>query len=826
MSQFEHRLQQSDNGSGCHPTFNLEPLTTVVFQTKAAAADDRPTRVMHRPNRMQISLPELALMAGMAGVIVVGWVALTLAQLGRLTPTSVVVVLGAAASIIVVLALTRPMRIPHSAARITHYAIRITRHTVRALTWTWHDVALAALLLITAILYTPPADYAPAILDAGWYTNTGALIARTGRLTIRPPELENLSPADRRLFIRTYRDHNASMPRFPDRRDLGFYNLTFAVDLGRDGAVVPYHPPFTSVWIAILRLIGGPALGAYAAPLFGLLFVLAVYAAGRALLGPNVGLVAALLTALSPPTVYYARTPFAELLCGALIWAGVYALARYGTVSGRRPNAPSPHFPGSLTPRPPGTSRTVSQHTALSSTLRDRATVSPYPRSSSPLLLFAGLAFGTALLVKIESFLLLPPIALFWLIWLRRRWATRREFAVFLMPFGTLLSHAALLYLTLLRPYTVLNGYGIWAMLVRAFSRPETWIFLTALYVASMGILVAVQRRWLTPLAQFWERAQPAAGLMVLASAGLVLLFVWPASQANTPSTWSSLATLGLFLTPLGLCLGIIGLSTLVADDLNRRTMFLVLLISTAGLATLLMPAISSDVSSLYTIRRQLPVVVPTLLLLTSYVTLRWAGLADGDRQSSQQLPRWRRVLVILILVLLLMNFLDTLRPLIKHQELAGSSVFTAELAQSFGPDDIVLFESADRGAHVGRFAAPLWAEHGVSAMVLSSTYPPQDRLADTIQHWQGQGRQVYFVSQSQPPPLILPNFAWTLIDTEYWAGSTIAARLSFPPETWTIQVPFYIYEPEALSRRVLEAPPACASAEQAERKACQARSP
>ena len=144
---------------------------------------------------------------------------------------------------------------------------------------------------------------------------------------------------------------------------------------------------------------------------------------------------------------------------------------------------------------------------------------------------------------------------------------------------------------------------------------------------------------------------------------------------------------------------------------------------------------------------------------------------------------------------LLAINFLHTSRQLLQEQELAGSSDFVAQLASDFNSTDIVLFESVDRGAHVGRFAAPLWARHGISAMLLSSTYPPQARLQALIDRWQAEGRRVYFLSQSQPPPFSLPTAKWTLVDERMWAGATLAAKMTFPPETWIVEVPFYVYE-------------------------------
>jgi hypothetical protein len=115
-----------------------------------------------------------------------------------------------------------------------------------------------------------------------------------------------------------------------------------------------------------------------------------------------------------------------------------------------------------------------------------------------------------------------------------------------------------------------------------------------------------------------------------------------------------------------------------------------------------------------------------------------------------------------------------------------------ARLAQRFDATDVVLFESTDRGSHVGRFAAPLWAEHDVAALQLSTTHPPLRQLALAVQHWRAEGLRVYYVTQSSAPDL--PDARWQLVAREEWAGRTVAATLAFPPETWMLPITFNIY--------------------------------
>lgn len=700
-----------------------------------------------------LAVAEWGLIVGITATTTVGCVALILAYFGALTRINLLLGL---ASLLIPAAYFVP-RWPHGAMAARTSA-------------SWHDAGLVLILIVAGFLYTPPADYAPAFLDAGWYTNTAALVARTGGLEAQPAALQDLPPERRRLFIRTYDDLQRSIPRFPDRTDLGFFNQVFAVDLSADGVVAPYHPPFLATWIAAARLVSGSHLATYLPAIFGLLFVLAVYAASRSIFDANVGLLTATLITLSPAVVYYARTPFAEPLLGACMWAGTWALSRYAAASHLKP--------------------------------------------SSALLGVAGLALGASLLIKLEAFLVIVPVGLFWLVWHAQGRATRRQFVSFAVPFGALLGLSLFLAGTVTRPYTILNGYGVWHLLTVTLHSPTAWVAVPAVSAAAVGLLAilasptlaAPDRAKPTPtgsvpripggqpaLARLLRpsaSAREVLALVPLAGAGALLVVAWLSGGGSAPATWSSLVALVLFATPLGAALALIGLSRLVAFGYDRHMAFAALLCVTVGGATVLMPAVSTSVSHLYTVRRLVPVVLPCMSILAAYVIQ--SGLVRLDSRSPRA-TAIRRSAATAAIALLVFVYADAARPIVEQRELAGSSTFVAQFAERFDATDVVLFESVDRGSHVGRFAAPLWTEHQVAALQLSTTHPSQRELAAAVEQWRAADRAIYYVTQAPPPELA--DAQWHLIAREEWAGRTIAATLAFPPESWILPITFNIYE-------------------------------
>src|SRR5262249_21694610 len=159
--------------------------------------------------------------------------------------------------------------------------------------------------------------------------------------------------------------------------------------------VEPGFLPWYPVAVAYAVGAGGTAAGLWVNPALAVLALAAVYLAWRAPLGAAPAALGTGLLAISLAQVWFARYTMAEPATQLLVWTGLYALAALQ----RRPGL------------------------ALG--------------------LLAGLAWGSALLARVDAMLLAPAVALY-LAWRLRTSATRASALLALAVLAVLALHAAL----------------------------------------------------------------------------------------------------------------------------------------------------------------------------------------------------------------------------------------------------------------------------------------------------------------------------------------------------------------------------------------------
>ena len=162
---------------------------------------------------------------------------------------------------------------------------------------------LAAVL--AAPLYAHPHEYLIG-WDPGVYLNTGAMLARSGGLTLHEtPTWRELSPEEKVLF------HH----RRPVRND-GF----------RDGAA-PNFLHLYPAWVAFFIQAAGPGAGLWVNPLFGLLAPLLVFALVLALTRErSIAWITALLLLLNVNHIYFARFSTAEMVGASALAAAIIVI--------------------------------------------------------------------------------------------------------------------------------------------------------------------------------------------------------------------------------------------------------------------------------------------------------------------------------------------------------------------------------------------------------------------------------------------------------------------------------------------------------------------
>ena len=239
----------------------------------------------------------------MLGVSVVAWLALVLAELGqfRLGLLGFLLAIGAFGLSLLVYAFRASPATPAAAAG-------------------WRTSALAATagILLCAALFLPPYETAVKGGDATVYLNFGRQIAHHGALEFEDDLLRPLSIASRaELFLnRVPLDTTGQFARFPG----GFLIADIA-----DPTVTAGFSPLFPVLTALGHAVGSPHAALVVAPLFATLSLVGLWCVARRLGGVHAAWLAATLTAVSLPQIWFAKLSVPETVAQCFVMAGVLA---------------------------------------------------------------------------------------------------------------------------------------------------------------------------------------------------------------------------------------------------------------------------------------------------------------------------------------------------------------------------------------------------------------------------------------------------------------------------------------------------------------------
>jgi hypothetical protein len=560
----------------------------------------------------------------------------------------------------------------------------------------WNGIgALAPALVLLAVafaLQARPSEYLVGGRDPGTYIGAMGVIARTGGIAYTDPVVLSIPPRDVELFYR-----NAQSPDFNWGRFMGF-----PLESPRTGRVFPeFFHLFPSFGAYLFQAMG--VKGALATPpVFGILGTLGVFFVLRRLFGDAVGLLGGLLLATNVVQVWFARYPVSEGMSQFLIFTALLALSHWEERG-------SPFF-GAL----------------------------------------FGAALGLTFLVRIDSVLLLGPLAIYLLVRLAHRDLDWRRAAAALVPIGLLLVHAGFHAASFSRKY-----------IVNIASRPYwqqpagVWIAAALLAIAVVVIALRTAPRIVAGLETHGEALRGAivAAVVVLAAYAYFLrplLSAWAGGDGNDPGQvlshpgvltrlgFARLAAhdaqaflrLGWFTTPLGLLLGVLGLVAAV-QAFRARTLFL--LLTALSFSGFYFYKIRIYNDYYFAMRRFVPVILPCLLGLAALALVRLAGHGG---------PR-RFVAALLGLTLFGAFARDTAR-IARFTDWRGAVGFVEDVSRRFAPGDVVVFEQA-QSVHL--LSLPLWAVHGINVLELARFNPDPDKLRDLVAQWRTRYRNIYFVN-------------------------------------------------------------------------------
>ena len=246
---------------------------------------------------------ELSFVSSLLGTLLVGWVALLLAELGLFSLPGLAVIILA----VVVVGLA---------------GVWARRGTLAPLARKPSPIAwlIVFVVCLAVVVFFHPSDFVMGGADAGVYVNVGANVARTGSLLIEEDDLIDL-PAGLLpgLLRQTAPTAAVQYVRLP-----GFY-----VSDDVPGLVIPQFFPLHPVWLAIWNGLLGLRASLYVTPMWAVLGVVAVALAVKRVFDMRIGLATAFLLLITPTQVYFARYPTAEPLTQFLVWAGLYCFVAF-----------------------------------------------------------------------------------------------------------------------------------------------------------------------------------------------------------------------------------------------------------------------------------------------------------------------------------------------------------------------------------------------------------------------------------------------------------------------------------------------------------------
>ncbi|MCU0241782.1 MAG: hypothetical protein MUF51_05110, partial [Vicinamibacteria bacterium] len=309
---------------------------------------------------------------------------------------------------------------------------------------TWRSGTAALLVLILAIaLQAHPSEYLVGGRDPGTYIAAMAMIARHGTIVYRDPAVLSIPHEDVELFYRHPENPPFSWGRF----------MGFPLEHPSTGRVFPefFHafPVFGAYLFQSLGVKGALATSS----VFGILGTLAFFFAVRRICDPFVALIASLLLGMNVLQVWFARYPVSETLSQFLFFTGLWAMAHW-----------------------------------------EKQRLSGWAS-------LAAIAFGLTLFVRIDSVLILVPLALYWAVRQAGADVSRREALTFALPLILLVTHAALHAVFFSRSYAM-------SIVSRPYWKASAlqWSLLGGLAIVVLGIWWRYGARLLAGAARHADR--------------------------------------------------------------------------------------------------------------------------------------------------------------------------------------------------------------------------------------------------------------------------------------------------------------------------------
>ncbi len=654
--------------------------------------------------------PEQALVSFVLGTGVVGWLAFVLAELGAFS-------LPLLGILWLVLLLFLGWRLRGRAAPQQAAEARPDAPGFAILPWLpprAETILLAGSLAAALWLFFRPHQFVIGAADAGVYVNLAASIADTGSILVEERLLDDVSPELGRLLVRELETDAVS----PYIVLPGFYLFDLPAD-----ELTPQFYHLHPVWQALAYALAGSTAGGVQAALqltglWALAGSLAIYLTVRQAAGWQVAALALVGLSINALQVWFARYPTTEAMSQFYLWAGFWATG--GWLAGRAP--------GRLWA------------------------------------LLGGLSLGLFFLVRIDSVMIVPALALLGL-WLWLSGQHRSTALWFFVPATFLLLHALAHGYWQSRPYFLdLYGYALTLL------RDSWWLALVALAAGGgfLWLLGRVRGR-LSRLERLrpWLLGALAAGFLLYAENGRLVrplleeTTAWldPFSASPIPvldhENWLRLAW---YLSPVGVGLGVVGICLLIWRVERKIALWVGI---SALFAVFFLWNIRANPHQIYAMRRYVPAVMPLFIIGGAYVVGRLAA----------QRRRWASGAAALLAVAWLGGLGWGARGFVQQVDYPDLLPQLAQLDSQLEPQAILLFNDAQPITQGDIVGTPLRFLFGHDVLSVRAISPEQMALLQSaIDGWVASGRAVYWIhvppAQTEVAPASLTHVTSYRLET------------------------------------------------------------
>jgi hypothetical protein len=641
--------------------------------------------------------PEVLFMSVFSSALITSWLGLLLAELARFSLWSLLLLL-----LVYCVSMALVFRVRFNWSGIPKLRVGI-------------GYGLLGIIVIAGLLFFRPFEAVLGTADSGVYLGMGVNIAKTGAIRARDSLLTDLTGGIENDLLYTYRfPYGTELMRF-------FGDGVRIWDLNQ-GMLFSQQNHLYQVWIAIFYSIFKMRVGMnpfapldvlgilehfsktpmllYVTPLFGLLGVISLYFAGKALFDDRVGLLASFLLAINIAQIWFSRWAMSEVLTQFLVFGALYCFAM----------------------------DVKTAHRCFG--------------------LLAGFGLGLAVLSRADGIFLIVPVVLYF-VYLRLTRRLRSGHLYFFVPFAVLLLHwlvhsllfsrgqalaigRALPYFSSIGPLALGGATAIAALLILAFLNYRKLVSVLARYshlgkwirpaVALLIVLLAIYAYFIRP-----NTADPQ------------MVYYHPAGGMIRTYNEETLVRLGWYISPLGLLLALGGLIALVLKAKDEGMVFFLgtaLLYSFVFLHSALVNPIH-----IYWVRRYVTVVIPSIMLFISYGL---AQVASGKWQVASFRLRGGGILAAGLGMALVALSLRTSLALAGQMPYQGAVWQIGRLAEQLGDRAAVILESPLIGDPL---ALPLTYLYGRDSFVLQGQNPDNGQFFDLVERWHDRGREVFYVA-------------------------------------------------------------------------------